>query len=207
RRFGASEGRLAAEEAGRDPRGEPLFARVPPFRPEPDLDAALAALRLIEQAERPVFVVGGGARTSGAGRDLVALAEALAVPVATSLNGKDAIPGNHPLSIGGVGTYSRESANRVVAQSDLVCFVGTETGGMTTNFWKVPKIGAPALQNDIDPEALGRNYPLKAAVLGDARKALACMRQHTNAGTADLRKGWVETARTICREWQSKYAS
>src|SRR4029077_9511508 len=134
-----------------------------PFGPGPDCAAALAALRLIEQAERPVIVAGGGARASEAGRELVALAEALAIPVATSLNGKDAIPGNHPLSVGVVGTYSRESANRVVAQADLVCFVGSETGGMTTNFWKVPKIGVPAIQIDIEPEALGRNYPLKAA--------------------------------------------
>jgi acetolactate synthase-1/2/3 large subunit len=205
--FRGNEGQVDAEEAEMEPLVEPLFACVPPFRPEPDLNAALAALRLIEQAERPVIVAGGGARTSGAGRELVALAEALAVPVATSLNGKDVIPGNHPLSVGVVGTYSRESANRVVAQADLVCFVGSETGGMTTNFWKVPKIGVAAVQIDIDPEALGRNYPLKAAVLGDAAKTLACMRQHTNAGTADLRKPWVETARAICREYRTKYAS
>jgi acetolactate synthase-1/2/3 large subunit len=203
--FRGNEGQVDAEEAEMEPLCEPLFARVPPFRPEPDLDAALAALRLIEQAERPVIVAGGGARASGAGNDLVALAEALAVPVATSLNGKDAIPGNHPLSVGVVGTYSRESANRVVAQADLVCFIGSETGGMTTNFWKVPKIGVPAVQIDIDPEALGRNYPLKAAVLGDATKTLACMRAHTNAGTADLRKPWIDTARAICRDWQAKY--
>jgi len=205
--FRGNEGQIDLDEAELEPLVEERFARVPPFRPEPDLEAALAALRLIEQAERPVIVAGGGAHTSGAGRELVALAEALAVPVATSLNGKDVISGSHPLSVGVVGTYSRESANRVVAQADLVCFIGTETGGMTTNFWKVPKIGVPAVQIDIDPEALGRNYPLKAAVLGDAQKTLACMRQHTNAGTADLRKGWVETARTVCREWQTKYAS
>ena len=203
--FRGNEGQVDAEEADMEPLCEPLFASVPPFRPEPDLDAALAALRLIEQAERPVIVAGGGARASGAGSELVALAEALAVPVATSLNGKDVIPGNHPLCVGVVGTYSRESANRVVSQADLVCFVGSETGGMTTNFWKVPRIGVPAVQIDVDPEALGRNYPLKAAVLGDARKALACMRQHTNAGTADLRKPWVESAQAICRDWQAKY--
>ena len=91
------------------------------------------------------------------------------IPVATSLNGKDSIPGNHPLSVGVVGTYSRESANRVVNTADLVCFIGTETGGMTTHFWAVPKIGTPAIQIDIDPEALGRNYPLAAAVNGDAK--------------------------------------
>jgi acetolactate synthase I/II/III large subunit len=203
--FRGNEGQVDAEEADMEPLCEPLFASVPPFRPEPDLDAALAALRLIEQAERPVIVAGGGVRTSGAGSELVALAEALAVPVATSLNGKDVIPGNHPLCVGVVGTYSRESANRVVSQADLVCFVGSETGGMTTHFWKVPKIGVAAVQIDIDPEALGRNYPLKAAVLGDARKTLACMRQHTNAGSAQRRQPWVEAARAICRDWQAKY--
>ena len=121
-----------------------------------------AALKILEEAARPVIVAGGGVRASGAQADLVALAEALQIPVATSLNGKDTIPGNHPLSVGVVGTYSRESANRVVNAADLVCFIGTETGGMTTHFWAVPKIGTPAIQIDIDPEALGRNYPLQA---------------------------------------------
>ena len=123
----------------------------------------MAALKLLQEAERPVIVAGGGVRASGAGAELVALAEALQIPVATSLNAKDCIPGNHPLSVGVVGSYSRESANRVVNRADLVCFIGTETGGMTTHFWAVPKIGTPAIQIDIEPEALGRNYPLQAA--------------------------------------------
>ena len=122
-----------------------------------------------------MIVAGGGVRASGAGAELVALAEALQIPVATSLNGKDAIPGNHPLSVGVVGSYSRESANRVVNGADLVCFIGTETGGMTTHFWAVPKIGTPAVQIDIDPEAIGRNYPLHAGVNGDAKVTLARM--------------------------------
>src|SRR5204862_2579479 len=123
-----------AEEADMEPLVEPQFARVPPFRPEPDAKSVLAAVKILQDAERPVIVAGGGVRASGAGRDLVALAEKLSIPVATSLNGKDSIPGVHPLSVGVAGTYSRESANRVVGQADLVCFVGTETGGMTTHF-------------------------------------------------------------------------
>src|ERR1700744_4233705 len=57
--FRGNEGQIDAEEADMEPLCEPLFACVPPFRPEPDLAAALAALRLIEQAERPVIVAGG----------------------------------------------------------------------------------------------------------------------------------------------------
>ncbi|MFL6807309.1 MAG: thiamine pyrophosphate-binding protein [Xanthobacteraceae bacterium] len=203
--FRGNEGQVDAEEAEMEPLVDELFARVPPFRPEPDLTHMRAALKLLQEAERPVIVAGGGVRASRAGSELVALAEALAIPVATSLNGKDSIPGTHPLSVGVVGTYSRESANRAVNEADLVCFVGTETGGMTTHFWAVPKIGTPAIQIDINAEALGRNYPLQAAVLGDAKATLARMRQEADAKTAGKRKAWTERARAICREWREKY--
>ena len=182
-----------------DPLVEAMFARVPPFRPEPDSASVLAALKVLQEAAQPVIVAGGGVRASGAGPELVALAERLGIPVATSLNGKDAIPGTHPLSVGVVGSYSRESANRVVSQADAVCFIGTETGGMTTHFWAVPKIGVPAVQIDIEPQALGRNYPLKAAVLGDAKVTLARMLAHLNEDTSARRKSWLEQAQSICR--------
>ena len=143
-----------------------------------------------------MIVAGGGVRASGAARELVALAEALQIPVVTSLNGKDSIPGNHPLSVGVVGSYSRESANRVVNKADLVCFIGSETGGMTTHFWAVPPIGTPAIQIDINPEALGRNYPLEACVNGDAKMTLARMLEHANKDSAKKREFW--TAETLC---------
>jgi acetolactate synthase-1/2/3 large subunit len=127
------------------------------------------------------------------------------VPVAASLNGKDSIPGTHPLAVGVVGSYSRESANRVVAGADLVCFVGTTAGGMTTHFWAVPKVGVRAVQVDIDPETLGRNYPLEAGVLGDAKTVLAHMLQYADPSTAERRHAWLETTRGICREWYAKY--
>src|ERR1700680_2285426 len=190
--FRGNEGQVDAEEAEMEPLCEPQFSRVPPCRPAPDEASLRAALRHLEAAERPVIVAGGGVRASGAQAELVALAEALQIPVATSLNGKDTIPGTHPLSVGVVGSYSRESANRVVNRADLVCFIGSESGGMTTHFWAVPPIGTPAIQIDIDPEALGRNYPLLAAVNGDAKVALARMLAEADRGTAAKRKPWIE---------------
>ena len=203
--FRGNEGQIDAEEAEMEPLVEERFARVPPFRPESEMKGLLDALKVLQDAELPVIVAGGGVRASGAGRELVALAEKLGVPVATSLNGKDSIPGVHPLSVGVAGTYSRESANRVIGQADLMFFVGTETGGMTTNFWTVPKIGVPAIQIDIDAEALGRNYPLKASVLGDVKVTLLHMIEHADGTTAAKRKPWLEKSRSICEEWHSKH--
>jgi acetolactate synthase-1/2/3 large subunit len=152
-----------------------------------------------------VIVAGGGARWSGAGPELVKLAEALAIPVATSLNGKDCIPASHPLSVGVVGSYSRESANRVVAAADLVCFIGSSAGGMTTHAWAVPKIGVPAVQIDIEPETIGRNYPLKAGVLGDAKVTLAQMLAQCERKSAPRRATWLQQVKALCAEWREKY--
>ena len=203
--FRGNEGQIDQEEADMEPLYEPQFAKVPPFRPEPDSASVRAALSLLAGAQKPVIVAGGGVRASGAAQELVALAEKLKVPVATSLNGKDSIPASHPLSVGVVGTYSRESANRVVAEADLVFFVGTEAGGMTTHVWTVPQVGVAAIQIDIDPEVLGRNYPLAAAINGDAKVTLARMLNEADAASAVRREAWVTTARGFCEEYAAKY--
>ena len=53
------------------------------------------------------------------------------------------------------GTYSRWCANRVLAEADLVFFIGSHAGGQVTTNWQVPKPGVAAIQLDIDPEELG----------------------------------------------------
>jgi acetolactate synthase-1/2/3 large subunit len=201
--FAGNEGQIDADEAEMDTRVEPQFASVPPFRPIAPDDVLSRALDLLRKAERPVIVAGGGVRASQAGPALLGLAERLAIPVATSLNGKDTIPGSHPLSVGVVGTYSRGSANRVVLAADLVFFVGTETGGMTTHFWKVPPLGTRVVQLDIDPEALGRNYPPEVAVNSDARTALERMVELV--GDVEPDRAWAETAAQHVTDWRLEH--
>ncbi|TMH42914.1 MAG: thiamine pyrophosphate-binding protein, partial [Betaproteobacteria bacterium] len=203
--FRGNEGQLDQEEADIAPLVEPQFARVPAYRPLPDPHQLKKLLEELQHAERPVIVAGGGVRWSGAGPQLVQLAEALGIPVATSLNGKDLIPGTHRLSVGVVGSYSRESANRVVAAADLVCYIGSSAGGMTTHAWAVPQIGTPALQIDIEPETIGRNYPLKAGVLADAKVALAQMLAQCDRSSAKRRTAWLQKVENLCREWRDKY--
>jgi acetolactate synthase-1/2/3 large subunit len=205
--FRGNEGQVDAEEAEMDGIVEKQFAQVPPFRPEPEAAHVKAALDILQKAERPIIVAGGGVRASGAARELVALAEALQIPVATSLNAKDVIPGTNPLSVGVVGSYSRESANLAVNRADLVCFIGTETGGMTTHFWAVPKIGTPAIQIDIEPESLGRNYPLQASVLGDAKAVLVRMLGQIDKTSATKRQAWIKEIATLRSDWATKYKS
>ena len=119
--FQGNEGQIDRGEADMEVHVENDFDHVPPFRPEPEMERVRAAVKILSAAKKPIIVAGGGIRASGAQRELVALAEKLQIPVATSLTGKDTLPGNHPLSVGVVGTYSRISANRAVSEADLGC--------------------------------------------------------------------------------------
>jgi acetolactate synthase-1/2/3 large subunit len=203
--FAGNEGQLDADEGEMDTTVEPAFSMVPPFRPSAPDETLRAALAALGAAERPVIVAGGGARVSGAGPELITLAERLSIPVATSLNGKDIIPASHPLSVGVVGTYSRGSANRVVLDSDLVFFVGSSTGGMTTHFWKVPPLGASTIHLDLDPEAIGRNYPPLVGINADARTALRRMLEMGDA-ESEGSTTWKETAAGQVAMWRDEYA-
>lgn len=203
--FAGNEGQIDLGECTAPLAIDPGFSAVPPFRPRSDPAAVTAAVDMLQSAARPVFVAGGGVRASRAQEALAALAEKLAIPVATSLNGKDTISGNHPLSVGVVGTYSRGSANQIVGEADLVCFVGSETGGMTTHFWQVPAPGVSAIQIDIDPEALGRNYPLGVGVLGDARAVLTQMMECIDASKTPRREDWLARVRYLGAQWHAEY--
>ena len=127
------------------------------------------------------------------------------MPVATSLNAKDTIPSDHPLAVGVVGTYSRASANRTVAAADLVVFVGTETGGMTTHFWQVPPIGCSTVHIDIDPESLGRNYPSSIGIHGDARSVLEALA--ASAERLAVPSAWSASVPATVETWREEHRS
>ena len=178
------------------------FVQYPPFRPAPDADAIETATRAIESAHRPIIVAGGGVRISHAAAELVALAEKRHIPVATSVDGKGSIPETHPLSVGVAGNYSAWCANKAVCESDLVIYVGSATGDQTTNSWKVPAIGTPIVQIDIDPAELGRNYPNTIGVLGDAKVTLMHLTAalKPSSGNAD----WLARTRQLVGEWNTE---
>jgi acetolactate synthase-1/2/3 large subunit len=203
--IGGEQGHAANDELELQMIIEERYKQLPPFRPAAEQRDVRAALELLARAERPVIVVGGGATTSGAQREVQSLVERLNIPFVTSLNGKSGFDDAHPLNIGVVGSYSRECANRLVAESDLVLFVGSHTGGQVTASWKIPRPGTPVIQIDIDPLELGRNYPNSVSLLGDAQTVLRQILDEAQAGS-NSRRGWVEHAQELLRDWRAEYA-
>jgi len=181
---------------------EESFTRRPAFRPEASPDTVLKAAQRLSAAQRPVIVAGGGVTASQAEQEVVELAEMLSIPVATSLNAKGCITENHPLSVGVVGSYSRWCANRVVAEADLVIYVGSHTGSQVTNEWRVPTEGTPVIQIDIDPSELGRSYPNEVSLHGDAKATLRKMIEALEP--IGGRNEWVSRAQELVKDWREE---
>jgi acetolactate synthase-1/2/3 large subunit len=201
--FSHHAGNTVDAEIDADPTFESTFARVPAFRVPADDQRIQAVIEALAAAERPVIVAGGGVAWSDASRELVRFAERFSIPVATSLNGRGVIPDIHPLALGAVGHYSVESANRAVCAADLVVFIGTSTGGLTTKNWQVPPAGTRVIQIDVNPEELGRNYPNTVAVCGDARTVLEQLLAHGPA-PSPARTGWLQQTSEFVTAWQEK---
>ena len=178
---------------------EEQFTKIPTFRPEPDNQSVQLATKFISEAEKPIIVAGGGVAHSSAGKELVALAEKLSIPVVTSLNGKGTIPDDHPLCVGVVGSYSRWSANKAVCEADLVIYIGSSAGGMVTNEWTVPQPGSKVVQIDIDPHELGRNYSVLAAMQGDAKASILRL---LDASETKSRTAWVDQVQSLAKNWR-----
>jgi acetolactate synthase-1/2/3 large subunit len=178
---------------------EEQFSCVPAFRPAPERERVKEALRYLREAERPVIVVGGGARWSGAGAELLKVAETLQIPVATSLSAFSLVPENHPLYMGVPGTYSRSCANKILARADLVLFVGSQTGEQVTHGWRFPSARTRVIQIGIDSRDLGRNYPNVISLLGDARAVLQMF-----TGEVARRDSWIAEVRARVNEWRAE---
>lgn len=186
---------------------ETQYQRVPAHRPVAEAASVTEAVCLLAAAERPVIVAGGGVAWSGAQSEVVALAEKLQIPVATSLNAKGTLSDTHPLAVGVVGTYSRACANRTVGESDLVFYIGSHTGGQVTARWQVPKPGKPVIHLDIDAREIGRNYPTRVGLLGDARTVLRQMIEAAGNVASSERAKWHAQVRGWVQEWRESVAN
>lgn len=142
-----------------------------------DPQGVAEAARLLAGAANPVIFAGNGVALSGAHAELKALAERLQAPVATTLVGKGVFPETHPLSLGTTGIWGARVANDSAREADVILAVGTAFGEADCSSWRpehtfnIP--GTTLIQIDIDPQEIGKSYPVDIGILGDAKATLA----------------------------------
>lgn len=172
-------------------------------RTRPDAAEIGRAAALLEKAERPFILAGGGIHISEAYAALLTLAEGHDIPVAHTMSGKGAIPCTHPLSAGLFGRYDR-IANRLIAESDCLLVVGCKLGEIATKRFSLIPPGKPLIHIDIVADEIGRTTRTDVALVGDARLALGDLVASLGDSrrAAQRRSEYVSEIPLRMREWR-----
>jgi acetolactate synthase-1/2/3 large subunit len=148
-------------------------------------DGIADAARLLAGAARPVIFAGNGVLLSEAADELRQLAELLDIPVATTLIGKGAFPERHPLALGMTGIWGTAVANAATHSADVVLAIGTAFGEAECSSWD-PRFTfsfppSRLIQIDIEPQEIGKIYPVEVGLVGDAKATLRELIRHLRA--------------------------
>jgi len=168
-------------------------------RPPPDERQLAEAVQVLQAARRPLIVCGGGVLYSEAGNALRLFCERHAVSSCETQAGKSALPGSHPLNLGGVGVTGTAAANALAADADLILAVGTRLQDFTT--------GSATLFRSRGHRLIGLNVqPFDAwkhgalPLIADAREGLRRLSEALGDWRAE--PTWAERARTERDAWQ-----
>ena len=157
------------------------------------------AIEILSQSRRPVMVAGNGVHISRCHANLQELAEMWDMPVATSYKGKSAIAETHPLSLGMVGVYGQDVANKAVGDADTVLVVGAKLTPQDT-VRERPDIFDPhrqrIIQIDIDERNAGWIFPVELGLIGDAGSIVGQLveaSRQTAKDTVSTRREWADS--------------
>src|SRR5580765_4773343 len=169
-----------------------------------------AAAKLLVGAKAPYIFVGNGVTQSEASHELRQVAELLGAPVATTLMAKGVFPEDHELSVGMSGIWGTRVANTLARSADVILAVGTAFGEADCSSWNpnytfsIPP--TKLIQIDIDPQEVGKIYPVDVGLVGDAKATLQALAASLQAAGARRAAAYMVDVKTQKEAWQKELA-
>jgi len=190
-----------AEDAPDPLNYEPVIAAK--FGPDPA--AVGGAAKVLMAAERPVIYAGQGVHWAEAYDELRQLAEFLAVPVCTSLEGKSCFDESHPLALGSGGRAYPKAVRSFLDRSDVILGIGCSF--TETNFGISMPQGKTIIHATLDPAHLNKDVRIKHGLVGDAKLTLSALIAACKAAGAKPRDVAPVAAeiRQISDEWLKEW--
>ncbi|MCO7635154.1 glyoxylate carboligase, partial [Pseudomonas guariconensis] len=173
------------------------YEPLPVHKPAANRVQAEKALAMLNEAERPLIVAGGGIINADASDKLVEFAELTDVPVIPTLMGWGTIPDDHPQMVGMVGLQtSHRYGNATLLKSDLVFGIGNRWANRHTGSVDVYTEGRTFIHVDIEPTQIGRVFTPDLGIVSDAGAALDAFievaREWKAAGKLKNRSEWLQ---------------
>lgn len=156
------------------------------------------AARLLAGSRRAVILLGGGAIDAGPGA--LAISAAIGAPIATTINGKGAVPERHPAALG--ATLTLQPVFEELERADVVLAVGTELSELDYYYQgRLPRFAGQLIRVDADPAQLHRGAPAAVTLATDAAVALEALAQRLPAGDGETAAARAARLRDGLRWW------
>jgi len=169
------------------------YAPLPVYKPAATRAQIERALDLLDEAERPLIVAGGGVINADAADLLVEFAELTGIPVIPTLMAWGSIPDNHPLNAGMVGLQtSHRYGNATMLAADTVIGIGNRWANRHTGGIETYTRGRKFIHVDIEPTQIGRVFAPDYGIVSDARAALELFVAAARERSLPSRDGWAE---------------
>ena len=164
-----------------------------PCVPYPNPQDITRATSLIEEAERPLIIAGGGVTAANASEDVVKLAEMLNIPIVTAYGRNDAVPNNSKHYVGPLGRAGSPEAGQLCSESDLILAIGTRLWHFTTFYDdRYLKKNVKIIQVNTDSSEIGRHYPVELGITSDAKMTVqALLTSLTNQSVTKKEANWA----------------
>lgn len=130
------------------------------------------AVEALAGSKRPVLCAGGGVFAAGAREELRAFVEKLQLPTISTMMGIGALPTDHPLNLGMLGSHGCAPANKAIRDADLVIMAGARVGDRAVASPGQVAARAKVIHIDVDPAEIGKNLPANIPIVGDLRQVL-----------------------------------
>lgn len=166
----------------------------------PDPRAIAAAAEMVRGFERPLLLVGTGAKRAAVGPKVRALSQALGAPIALTPGGKGVVDESAPGVIGVVGRYASIAANRIAEQADGVIVIGSRAGGLVTDGYRFGAPPARVVHLDKDPRSLFGQAGVGVRVTTELSHGLDALLAALD-GHAPTTSAWMGEASTARQGW------
>lgn len=166
------------------------YEKAAPIAKKPFTSSLKEAIALINQASKPIIFAGGGVNISNSAEELYAFAKKIDSPVACSLMGIGAFPGNDPLYTGMVGMHGTYASNHAISKCDLLIAVGARFSDRVTSKISTFAPNAKIIHIDIDPREFNKNLPEAISICGDAKEVLKAL---TASASKKSHEAWVNS--------------
>ena len=168
--------------------------QLPGYRPDlsPTSEDYSNALKMIQEAKRPVILAGHGILLSGAMAEVREFADRTGIPVTLTLLGLGAFPASHPLNLGMMGMHGEAWVNHTIQDADLLIALGMRFDDRVTGNLKTYAPKARKIQVEIDPTEINKNVKVDVALIGDLRKVLRALLPRLRSIDCSEWRGYID---------------